>query len=166
MRTLVFLVLVASTSLATAAEAIKPGLWEITTQMSGGDMPAMPAMSAAERKQMEALGIKMPGAAGGAMSVVVKHCITKEQAEMREPPQSPEDRRQRCERKDVKTSGNTTTWKIECHGEQKTTGTGTITYSGDKSYTGESTITMQDSKRGTTTMKQKFSGKWLATACK
>jgi hypothetical protein len=88
------------------AHAMKPGLWEITTQMSGGGMPAMPAMSDAQRKQMEAMGIKMPGAAGGPMTTV-KHCVTKEQAEKRQPPQTDEDRRQRCEQKDVKTSGNT-----------------------------------------------------------
>ena len=79
-------VLLAGASLATTAHAMKPGLWEITTQMSGGGMPAMPAMSDAQRKQMEAMGIKMPGAAGGPMLVTVKHCVTKEQAEKRQPP--------------------------------------------------------------------------------
>jgi hypothetical protein len=114
---------------------------------------------------MDAMGIKMPGAAGGAMSVVVKHCITKEQAEKRQPPQSDEDRKQKCEQKDVKTSGNTVTWKIECTGERKMTGTGSMTYQGEESYKGESTFTMQDAKRGPTTMKQSYSGKWLAAAC-
>ena len=166
MRKLACLVIAAGASLAANAYAMKPGLWEITSEMSGGGMPAMPAMSDAERKQMEAMGVKMPGAAGGAMSVVVKHCVTKEQAEKRQPPQSDEDRRQRCEQKDIKTSGNTTTWKIECTGEQKMTGTGSITYQGEESYKGESTFNMQDAKRGPTTMKQNYSGKWLAAACK
>ncbi len=166
MRKLTFLVVTAVASLAATAHAMKPGLWEITSQMSGGGMPAMPAMSAAERKQMEAMGINMPGAAGGPLSVVSRHCVTKDQAEKRQPPQSDEDRRQRCEQKDVKTSGNTTTWKIECSGEQKMTGTGSITYQGEESYKGESTFNMQDAKRGPSTMKQTYSGKWLATACK
>ena len=166
MRTLAFLVIAAGASLAATAQAMKPGLWEITSQMSGGGMPAMPAMSAAERKQMEAMGIKMPGAAGGPMSTVTRFCVTKEQAASRQPPQSDEDRRQRCEQKDVKTSGNTTTWKIECSGEQKMTGTGSITYQGEESYKGESTFNMQDAKRGPSAMKQTYSGKWLATACK
>ena len=100
------------------------------------------------------------------MSTVTKLCVTKEQAEKRQPPQSDEDRRQRCEQKDVKTSGNTTTWKIECSGEQKMTGTGSITYQGEESYKGESTFNMQDAKRGPSTMKQTYSGKWLAAACK
>ena len=166
MRTSFLLVLAATAGVATSAQAMKPGLWEITTQMSGGGMPAMPAMSEAERKQMEAMGIKMPGGAGGAMTMAMKHCVTKEQAEKRTPPQTDEDRRNRCEQKDVKFSGNTTTWKVECTGEQKMTGTGSITYLGEESYKGESTFNMQDARRGPTTMKQVYSGKWLAAACK
>ncbi|MCK9379493.1 MAG: DUF3617 domain-containing protein [Sulfuritalea sp.] len=145
---------------------MKPGLWEITTQMSGAGMPARPAMSEDQRKKMEAMGIKMPGAAGGGMGVVVKHCITKEQAANRQPPQSDENARQKCEQKDVKVSGNTTTWKIECTGERKMTGTGSITYHGEENYQGESTFNTQDAKRGPTTMKQSYSGKWLAANCK
>ena len=165
MRKLACLVIVACTSLATGAHAMKPGLWEISTQMSGGGMPAMPAMTDAQRKQMEAMGIKMPAAAGGGMGAVVKHCVTKEQAAKRQPPQSDEDRSQKCEQKDMKTSGNTVTWKIECTGERKMTGSGTITYRSDESYAGESTFNMQDAKRGPVTMKQNYTGKWLAATC-
>lgn len=166
MRRVVSLLVATGAVLAAPAHAMKPGLWEITTQISGGGMPAMPAMSDAQRKQMESMGIKMPGAAGGAMNVTSKHCVTREQAAKRQPPQSEEDRRQRCEQKDVKTSGNTTTWKIECTGERKMTGTGSITYQGEESYKGESTFHMQDAKRGPTTMKQSYSGKWLNANCK
>ena len=127
MRKLACLVIAAGASLAATAHAMKPGLWEITSQMSGGGMPAMPAMPEAQRKQMEAMGIKMPGAAGGPMTVAVKHCVTKEQAAKRQPPQSDEDRKQKCEQKDVKTSGNTVTWKIECIGERKMTNSNSMT---------------------------------------
>ena len=166
MRKLALLAFAAGASLAATAHAMKPGLWEITTQMSGAGMPAMPKMSDAQRKQMEAMGVKMPGGAGGGMGVVVKHCVTKEQAEKRQPPQSDEDRSQKCEQRDIKVSGNTVTWKIECTGERKMTGTGSITYQGEESYKGESTFNMQDPKRGPTTMQQNFSGKWLAASCK
>ena len=166
MRKFAYVVIAAGASFAANTYAMKPGLWEITSQMSGGGMPAMPAMSAAERKQMEAMGIKMPGGAGGAMGVVVKHCVTREQAEKRQPPQSDEDRSQKCEQTDVRTSGNTVTWKIECTGERKMTGTGSITYQGEESYKGESTFNMQDPKRGPTTMQQSYSGRWLAATCK
>lgn len=160
------LVLALGAGLAATAHAMKPGLWEITTQMNGAGMPAMPALSAAERKQMEAMGIKLPGGPGGGMTVSARHCVSKEQAEKRQPPQTEEDRRQRCEQKDVKVSGNTTTWKIECTGEQKMTGTGSITHLGEESYKGESTFHMQDARHGPTTMKQSFSGKWLTATCK
>lgn len=168
MRLPASILVLAFAGLAGAAHAMKPGLWEITTQMSGSGMPAMPAvpkMTDGQRKQMEAMGIKMPGAAGGGMGVTMKHCVTKEQAEKRQPPQTDEDRKQKCEQKDVKVSGNTTTWKIECTGERKMTGTGSITHQGEESYQGESTFNMQDPNRGPITMKQNYSGKWLGSAC-
>lgn len=167
MRKLSLLVIAATTVLLPAgAHAMKPGLWEITSEMSGGGMPARPEMSEAQRKKMEAMGIKMPGGAGGGMGMVIKQCVTKEQAAKRQPPQSDENRRQQCEQKDVKVSGNTTTWKIECTGERKMTGTGSITHQGEESYQGESTFNMQDPKRGPTTMKQSYKGKWLSADCK
>lgn len=145
------------------AYAMKPGMWEITTQMSGDNMPKMPTMSEAQRRQMEAHGIKMPSAAGGGMQAVVKHCVTKEQAEKREPP--PADPRNKCEQKDVKHSGNTVTWRVECNGERKMSGSGSMTYQGEEAYSGESTFTMQDPNRGPMTMKQSYSGKWLSATC-
>lgn len=152
---------------ATAhAEAMKPGLWEITSQMSGGNMPTIPTLSAAERKQMEAMGIKLPSASGSPMMVTITHCMTKEQAEKRLPPQGAEDRRQRCEQKDMKTSGNTMTWKIECNGEQKMSGTGSMTWQNSEHYTGKTTLTMQDPQHGQTTMNQAYTAKWLAANCK
>ncbi len=155
--------------LATGAQAqMKPGLWEITSQMSGAGMPAMPKMSEQQRKQMESMGIKMPGGggAGGPMTMAIKTCITKEQAERRTPPQTDEDKRQKCEQKEMKVTGNTTTWKIECTGEQKVSGSGSMTFNGPESYKGESTMTTQDPKRGPMTMQQSYSGKWLAANCK
>lgn len=163
MRRILPLVFIAAT--AAHAQSMKPGQWEITMQMSGAGMPAMPAMSAAERKQMESMGIKMPGAAGGPMNMSMKTCITKEQAEKRLPPQTDEDRRQHCEQTDVKVSGNTTQWKIECSGEQKMSGSGSITHISPEAYKGESTMITQDKQHGPMTMKQNFSGKWLAANC-
>jgi len=72
------------------AEGMKPGLWEFSTQMSGADMPAMPAIPEAQRKQMEAMGIKLPQAGGG-MGVTTRVCITPEQAKKGVPPNSAKD---------------------------------------------------------------------------
>lgn len=164
MRRLIPLVLLAAGSVH-AQSAMKPGLWEITSQMSGGGMPAAPAIPEAQRKQMEAMGIKMPGAGGGPMTVTMKTCVTKEQAEKRLPPQSDEDKRNRCEQKDVKTSGNTISWKMECSGERKVTGSGSMTLLSPESYKGESTITTTGPQGAPMTMKQAYSGKWLGAAC-
>lgn len=167
MRKFFFLVPVACIGVAVAAQAetMKPGLWEITSQMSGGNMPKMPAVSAAQRKQMEAMGIKLPGAAGGPMTVTAKHCVTKQEAEKRLPPQG-EDPNTHCAQKDIKTSGNTTTWKIECTGKRKMSGVGSMTWQGPERYTGESTFSTSDPQRGPSIMKQVYSGKWLAANCK
>lgn len=158
-------VLALGCGLAAAAHAMKPGLWEVTSQMSGSGMPALPAVSAAERKQMEAMGIKLPDGPGGAMAFVARHCVSKEQAASRQPPQSDEDRRQGCKPKDVKVVGNTTTWKVECSGEQKMTGTGSVTYEGEESYRGEASFRVREAGRGPTTMRQSFSGRWLSPTC-
>lgn len=166
MRQLFVPVVLLAAFAAGNAQAMKPGLWEVTTQMSGDNMPKMPALSEAQRRQMEARGIRMPAGADGAMRVAVKHCVTKEQAERRTPPQSDQDARNRCEQKDVKQSGNTVTWKVECSGERKMSGSGSMTFQGEEGYTGESVFTMQDPKRGPMTMRQNYSGKWLGAACK
>ncbi len=91
---------------------------------------------------------------------------TKQQAENRQPPQSDEDRSRKREQKDVKVSGNMVTWKIECTGERKMTGAGSITWRGEESYKGEATFNMRDPRRGPTAMQRSYSGKWLAASCK
>ena len=78
MKKLLTLMFVAFATLAASAhaEGMKPGLWEFSTQMSGAGMPAMPAIPAAQRKQMEPMGIKMPQAAGGGMGIttIIERC--------------------------------------------------------------------------------------------
>lgn len=154
-----------SLTLVTPSLAMKPGLWEITMQMSGDNMPQMPQMSDAERKQMEAMGIKLPQMGPGGMSMAVKHCVSKADAERKQPPLSEEDKRNRCEQQDVRHSGNTVTWKLECKGEHKMSGSGKITYQGETAYQGESDVVMHN-PGGPERMKQRFSGKWLASECK
>ncbi|HLA36029.1 MAG TPA: DUF3617 domain-containing protein [Rhodocyclaceae bacterium] len=148
------------------AEGMKPGQWEVASTMSGMNMPAMPAMSAAERQQMAAMGVKLPGAAGGGFSSTFKYCVSKEQAEKRLPPETDEDKRQGCKQSDIKLAGNTVTWRVECSGEQKMSGQGTVTYEGSDRYKGESTFKMNDPQHGAMTMKQSYNGKWLAPVCK
>ncbi|HTH41225.1 MAG TPA: DUF3617 domain-containing protein [Rhodocyclaceae bacterium] len=154
-----------SCSLAQAADTMKPGLWELSSEMSGSNMPAMPKLSDAQRKQMEAAGVKMPAAGGQGMGFSSKVCITPEQAKKGLPPDDP---KQKCEQTDVKTSGKTTSWKIACSSPQKMTGSGSITYDSPEHYSGEATMQMAAGPNGSgpMSMQQKFKGQWLSASCK
>lgn len=153
--------------LATAshAEGMKPGLWEFTTQVSGAGVPAMPAIPEAQRKQMEAMGIKLPTAAGGGMGITTRVCITPDQAKKGVPPNS-EKNGEKCEQTDVKTSGKTTTWKMVCTGKHKMTGNGSITYDNADHFSGETTMNMEEGPQGATSMNNKYSGTFISTDCK
>ncbi len=148
------------------ADTMKPGLWEFNTQISGGGMPAMPKISDAERKQMEAMGIKMPQqAAGGGMGFSSKVCITPEQAKKGVPPTTGKND-EKCEQTDIKTSGKTTTWKMVCTGKHKVTGSGTVTNDSPEHFSGETTLNMVNGPQGPTAMNSKFSGTYLSAECK
>ena len=151
-------------SLSALAEGMKPGLWEFTTQMSGAGMPAMPAIPEAQRKQMEAMGIKMPQMAGGGMGITTKVCISAEQAKKGVPPNSDKNG-EKCEQTDVKTSGKTTSWKMSCTGKHKMTGSGSITNDSAEKFNGETTMNMEDGPHGPMAMNNKFSGKFLGADC-
>lgn len=154
--------LTAGTS-AFAVETMKPGLWEITSQMDGAGMPAMPAMPPEHMARMKEMGIKMPGMGGQGMSITVRHCVTKEQAEKGVPPQPKNDRH--CEQKSVKREGNKISWSMECTGEHPVSGTGSVVFESPERYQGESTINMKEAKRGAMAMKQSYRGKWLSASC-
>ena len=148
------------------AETMKPGLWEFTTQMNGGGMPAMPKMSDAQRKQMEAMGIKMPQTSGGGIGITTKVCITPDQAKKGVPPSSGNDQ-EKCEQTDVKTSGKTTTWKMTCTGKHKVNGNGSVTYDSAEQFSGETTLNMEQGPQGVpAVMNNKYSGKFLTADCK
>ena len=150
---------------AAHADAMKPGQWEFTTQMSGDGMPAMPKISDAQRKQMEAMGIKMPQMSGGGMGVTTRICISPEQAKKGVPPSTEKDG-EKCEQTDVKTSGKTTSWKMVCTGKQKVTGSGTVTYDSNEHFSGETTMNMENGPHGPMTMNNKYDAKFLSADCK
>ncbi|MFY9329363.1 MAG: DUF3617 domain-containing protein [Georgfuchsia sp.] len=147
------------------AEVMKPGLWEISTQMSGDGMPAMPQIPEAQRKQMEAMGIKMPQMSGGGLGITTKICVTPEQAKKGVPP-SVNKNGEKCDQTDVKTSGKTISWKMVCTGEHKMTGKGSVTYDSPEHFSGDTTMNMQDGPQGPMTMNSKFSGSFVSANCK
>ena len=90
-----------------AAEAMRDGLWQMTTEM---EMPGMP--------------MKMP-------PTVMKHCYTKSDvADQKKIISSDKN----CAVTDLKTSGNKVSWKMKCTGENAATMTGETVFGSD-SYT-------------------------------
>lgn len=97
-----------------AAETMKPGLWEITTRM---EMPGMPFQPPPQ---------------------TMRHCYTEQEVK-----EEPVPKGNDCKITDLKTSGNKTSWKIECKGEMAGKGEGEMTYLGDSAYEGKSRMQTQ-----------------------
>jgi hypothetical protein len=91
---------------------MKPGKWEITTQM---DMP----------------GMQMPAR-------TFTKCITKEDVANVESAIPRGQRDSSCKFSDVKVEGNTVSWKMNCE-ERHMSGDGKVTYDND-AYTGETHV--------------------------
>ena len=94
-------------AVSLAAEAMRDGLWQVTTQM---EMPGMP--------------MKMP-------PTVMKHCYTKSDVSDQKKIIS---RDKNCTVSDLKTSANKVSWKMKCSGENAATMTGETVFGSD-SYT-------------------------------
>jgi hypothetical protein len=91
-------------ALSFAADGMREGLWEITTQM---EMPGMP--------------VKMK-------PTVMKHCYTKTDVADRK---SVISRDKNCSVTDLKNTGNKVTWTMTCTGSNAGTMTGETVFSGD-----------------------------------
>jgi hypothetical protein len=122
-----------ATAAVIAQSGMRPGQWEITTQMA---MPNMPA------------GFQMP-------VQKMTQCITPEQA--KDPantvPRQPGPGRgskDDCKMSGYKTTGNTVTWSMACTTPEKVTATGEMTLTGDDSYTSTMKMVMA---QGEMTMK-------------
>lgn len=144
MKTTLLLALLALAAMPALAgqNPMRPGLWEITTQM---DMPGMP--------------YKMP-------PMTLKHCVTPEMlakdhglGEQKSPPGS------HCERTKMSMSGNHAEWAVSCTGKTHMTGNGTVTWDSVDSYHGESHLTM-DMNGHTTNVRQTMQGKRIGECSK
>jgi hypothetical protein len=134
MKTVSVIALAMLATVAVIAQSgMRPGQWEITSQMA---MPNMPA------------GFQMP-------VTKLTQCITPEQAKdpaNAVPRQSGRGRggKDDCKVSDYKTTGNTVTWSMACTSPDKLTGTGEMTFTGDDSYTSTMKMVMA---QGEMTMK-------------
>ncbi|MGA7615134.1 MAG: DUF3617 family protein [Thermoanaerobaculia bacterium] len=100
---------------------MKPGKWEVTTKM-----------------EMEGMPMAMP-------PVTVTHCYKQEDIENPEKSLPKGSNQGDCKMLDYKLDGNKVTWKVECTGKQKVTGSGEVVYSGD-SYEGTMNMEMEQHK--------------------
>lgn len=171
------LALAASLYLAMPAESfaqtMKPGLWEITTQMqgaAGGKMEAamaemqkqLAAMTPEQRKMLEDTmakqGIKMAGAAGSGMKVQM--CMTQEMIDRNEVTARQQGD---CTQSRSPRSGNTMKFSFECS-KPPSKGEGQVTFNGPESYSMRvnTTTTLQGRSES---MEMQGSGKWLSADC-
>lgn len=100
--TIVAGILLLSAGYASAADSIREGQWEITSQT---DMPGMP--------------MKMP-------ATTIKHCYTKEDVKDH---RKVVNQDKNCKVTDYKVSGNKVTWAMQCTGEHEGTFNGETTFS-------------------------------------
>ncbi len=160
-------VLIAAACLAlplSAIAGIKPGQWEITTQMDlGKNAPQMPQIPPEQLEKMKQMGIKIPAmGAGGAMTI--KSCVSPKDAESDHPPM--DDRAQRdCKVQDIKKDGKRTTMKIVCTGSMD--GTGELEFVADSPEHYTSRMHMVGTSHGhPVNINNSAEGRWVSATCK
>ena len=126
-----------ATTAVIAQSKMRPGQWEVSTQMA---MPNMP------------VGFQMPVTTNTV-------CVTPEQANdpaSAVPRQGGRGRggKDDCRMTDQKVTGNTITYTMTCTSPEKTTATGEMTFTGDDSYTNTLKLAMAQGE-----MTMKMSGK-------
>jgi len=125
---------------ASAWAEFKEGLWEVTTQV--------------EMKGMQGMPQSIPPA-------TFRQCITKN-----DPVPQNKDKNLECKTVNLKTSGNTVSYTVECKGNgQEMHTTGTITYS-DKSMNGTSTTSFKMKGQPEIKMTSKIRGKYIGPCTK
>jgi hypothetical protein len=127
------LLLVSAAPLFAGPVTMQEGNWEITMKMDMAGMPfAMPPM-------------------------VTTHCYTKEDIkDSKKTIPNTSQKKNDCERKDVKVAGNKVTWTMQC--KDGSTGSGEMEYK-QTSYNGMMTLEKRDNKGGTSKIVYHMSGK-------
>lgn len=172
-RTLLALFLIAALPAVASAQSVKPGLWEVTSQVQlqggadGGSAAAanlqaeLAKLPPEQRKMVEdmmaknGVGLK-PGGTGAALRV----CISKEMAERS---QLPTAQRGDCKTETSQRSASGMAIKFTCT-NPPSSGEGQVSFSGDSAYSVKMAVT--------TTLQGKpekanisASGQWLAADC-
>jgi hypothetical protein len=169
--------LLAAASLSASAQQ-KPGLWEITSKMSGGGADAekmakaqadyqkqMAAMPPERRKMMEDMmaqhGMSM-GAGGPGGGMTIKVCLTEDMVK-RGQMSTGQAAQHGCTTTMSPRMGNTMKMSFVCT-QPPSSGEGQFTFNGPESYTMQMTT---HSNRGGTEhqMNMEASGRWLSSDC-
>ncbi|MBL8306990.1 MAG: DUF3617 domain-containing protein [Rubrivivax sp.] len=163
-----------------AAQKAAPGLWEYSATMKaqGAQVDAamarmqerMARMPPEQRQQMEqmmaargmAIGPGGPaGLATGAQPIVVKTCITPEQAARDEVAHQDANCRQLSQER----VGRTLKFKFVCTGERESRGEGEYTFESDKAAKGRVTVDSVSKKGEPMHMEMTHTARWLAADC-
>lgn len=172
-----FATLLLTTSVGFAsAQTMKPGLWEIATQMQGGSGEMADAMAKAQ-KQMESMppeqrkmvqdmmakrGMQMGANGGGGMSI--KICMTQEMVDRNQVAnhQSSTDQHD-CAHTNSPRSGNTMQFSFVCT-KPPSSGEGRVTFTSPEAYSMKMTSTSMV-KGQPTKMEMQTDGRWLGSDC-
>ncbi len=160
----------ATLGLGAQAQNIKPGLWEVTTQMQGSAQmneamaeaqKAMATMPPEQRKMMQDMmarqGVQMGAGAGGGMAVKV--CLTKEMAERNEVSKHQDG----CTHTYSPRSGNTMKFSFVCT-QPPSSGEGQVTFHSAESYAMQMNSTHTNSGKAEK-MSMQGNGRWLGSDC-
>ncbi|WP_208454347.1 DUF3617 domain-containing protein [Methyloligella sp. GL2] len=147
-----------------SAQQVRPGLWQqdITMNMGGMGMPKMPQISDAQRKQMEAMGIKLPDFSKPS-TISAKTCITQEMID-NQGALKPKDMEQ-CRVENRKVTGSSMAADLVCDGGQFQ-GNGHMEYvfDSDTHYSGQMKFTGQHGA-GPIEMTHKVDATWVSDDC-
>ena len=155
---------------AADAQTIKPGLWEMTSQMQGNSEAAnamasiqkeLAQMPPAQRKMMEDMmakqGMQLGNAPGGGMAV--KICMTQEMIDRNEMTSQQGD----CQHTSSPRSGNTMKFSFVCT-QPPSSGEGRVTFTSPEAYT--TWVAVTSSARGKPEkMEMNSNGRWLGKDC-
>ena len=155
------LVLTAAVSTPALCAEPQPGLWgqTMTMDMSGMEMPEMPAMPPEVLAQMEAAGIEMPNLDfSQPRTNSSQYCLTAEDIANREPFGGDEDMDDNCTQQNFVRDNNGMSMDLVCTGDMN--GTGRLEYVFDSAthFTG----TMQGRPAN---MTNTMEGNWVSGDC-
>ena len=168
-------VLLATSAATASAQTMKPGLWEIATQMQGGSGEMAGAMAQAQ-KQMESMppeqrkmmqdmmakqGVQTGASGGGGMTV--KICMTQEMVDRNEVSARQGANPGDCTHTNSPRVGNTMKFSFVCT-KPPSSGEGQVTFTSPEAYSMKMTTT--GTMRGKPEkMEMQTAGRWLGANC-